>query len=235
MESDSTDFGQWFRNTAPYIRLHQGKTFVLLIDDGALEAGTFPQLARDLVLLSSTGLKLVLVYGVRNTFQRELEAAGQPLPHRSNDGRGAMIIDHKALQCLVTATGSLRSFMEAQLSRRPPATTTQLPIPVQVCSGNYASARPHGIHDGVDHLYAGRLRRLACAEMEALLGEGTIVLLPPLGYSPSGQTFALDPGELAVAAATGLNASKMIVLGREPDPRMHQRRGPDLSGRKDPA
>jgi amino-acid N-acetyltransferase len=64
----------------------------------------------------------------------------------------------------------------------------------------------------VDHELTGRVRRVHSARINRILDSGAIVLLSPLGYSPSGQVFNLAADELATDVAIALNADKLIVF-----------------------
>jgi len=58
-------FVPWFRSVAPYIHMHRGKTFVVGIAGEAIAAGKLQNLAQDLALIQSMGVKIVLVHGFR--------------------------------------------------------------------------------------------------------------------------------------------------------------------------
>ena len=55
----------WFRNFAPYINTHRGKTFVIMFNGEAVNHDNFSHLIHDFALLHSLGIKLVLVHGAR--------------------------------------------------------------------------------------------------------------------------------------------------------------------------
>ena len=54
-----------FRSSAPYINAHRGKTFVLMFGGEAIEHENFANIIHDIGLLSSLGIRLVLVHGAR--------------------------------------------------------------------------------------------------------------------------------------------------------------------------
>ncbi|MBR2252643.1 MAG: amino-acid N-acetyltransferase, partial [Neisseriaceae bacterium] len=54
-----------FREAAPYIHYLNGKTLVLSIGSHIVRDDNFPRLARDIALLNSLGMKMVIVHGVR--------------------------------------------------------------------------------------------------------------------------------------------------------------------------
>ena len=54
-----------FRNSAPYINAHRGKTFVLMISGEAIESPTLPTIIHDIALLNTLGVRVVIVHGAR--------------------------------------------------------------------------------------------------------------------------------------------------------------------------
>ena len=87
---------------------------------------------------------------------------------------------------------------------------------VRVASGNFIVARPIGIRDGVDFEYAGEVRRVDVEAIRQHLAGGAIVLVSPLGCSPTGEVFSLSAGEVATAIAAEMRAAKLIFLRDAP-------------------
>jgi amino-acid N-acetyltransferase len=87
---------------------------------------------------------------------------------------------------------------------------------IRVAGGNFIAARPRGVVDGVDMLFTGEVRRVHANAMRARLDAGELVLLSPLGYSPTGEIFNLTMEDLAAAAAVALTADKLIFLSEHP-------------------
>jgi amino-acid N-acetyltransferase len=83
---------------------------------------------------------------------------------------------------------------------------------LRVASGNFVTARPLGVQGGVDFHYTGEVRRVDAEAIEQRLNHGEIVLIPPLGYSPTGEVFNLDADDVATAVAVALKAGKLIFL-----------------------
>ncbi len=61
-------------------------------------------------------------------------------------------------------------------------------------------------------LYNGEVRRVDADGIRAALDTGAIVLLPPLGYSPTGEMFNLTVENVAARAAIALKADKLLFL-----------------------
>lgn len=198
-----SQFLSWFRSCAPYINAHKGKTFVLAFAGDVVADRAFAGIVHDIAILSTLGVKLVLVHGSPSAVEDGLPVAPQ---------RDAPRITGPAeLQRVVEAAGALRARMEALLSMGV-ANSPMHGARIRVCSGNFVIAQPYGIHDGIDFHLTGRVRRVDRDGIAAQLASGNIVLLPPLGYSPTGEIFNLGRDEVAVAVATGLAADKLILF-----------------------
>ncbi|MDX1657165.1 MAG: amino-acid N-acetyltransferase, partial [Candidatus Competibacteraceae bacterium] len=207
-----------FRQAAPYINAHRGKTFVVAFGGEALlDDGQFATLLNDIALLHSLGARLVLVYGARPQVKARLREAGREMSYAS----GLRITDEAALECVKQAVGQVRIGIESRLSMGLPNSPMH-GAHLRVISGNFVTARPVGVRDGVDYLFTGEVRSVDRRALEAVLGAGALVLLSPLGSSPTGETFNLLAEEVAVAAASALGAEKLLLLTEEPGPLDHQ-------------
>ncbi len=211
MQPDNPSFIHWFRDSAPYINAFRGRTFVISFGADAIDGPEFPHLVHDLALLSSLGVRLVLSYGARARIERELRQRGI----ESRYHKGLRITDREALQCVKLAVGDLRLDIEALLSMGLP-NSPMAGAGIRITSGNFITARPLGIEDGVDYCHTGELRRIDATAITAQLDGGNIVLLPPLGYSPTGELFNLSAEKVARHAAQALGADKLIYMIEAP-------------------
>lgn len=197
----------WFRHTGPYIRAHRGRTFVIYLGSGALDSVQFPHLIHDLALLHLLGVRLVLVHATRGEIEQALDALGI-------EGRlhhGIRVTDAEVLGVVRDVTAAQRLVLESQLSMGLPDSPMQ-GARLRVVSGNFVTARPLGVVDGVDFQFTGAVRRLDAAGIAAALDHQAIVLLSPLGFSPTGEVFNLSSDELATAAAIAMGADKLIIM-----------------------
>ncbi len=221
-EANSTDengFLRAFRHSAPYIHTHRGHTFVLQFGGEALEREDFEAFMRDVALLHSLGIRLVLVPGIRPQIDALLAERGQAPAFAA----GLRITDPAALEAAVMAAGLVGARVTAELSRG----LSHLPGSrrrIRVSSGNHVVARPIGVRDGVDFQHTGEVRRIDVEAIRSALDEDRVVLLPPLGYSPTGEIFNLHAEELAREAAVALGADKLVFLVAGPGLRDGRRR-----------
>ena len=200
-------FVPWFRSVAPYIHKFRNQTFVVGIAGEAIAAGKLQHLAQDLAMIQSMGVKIVLVHGFRPQVNEQLKAKG----HTPRYSHGLRITDEVALDCAQEAAGQLRYEIEAAFSQGLP-NTPMAGSTVRVISGNFLTARPVGIVDGVDVQHSGLVRKVDTAGIMRTLDMGAMVLLSPFGFSPTGEAFNLTMEEVATSVAIALQADKLIFL-----------------------
>lgn len=200
-------FVPWFRSVAPYIHMHRGKTFVVGIAGEAIAAGKLQNIAQDLALIQSMGVKVVLVHGFRPQVNEQLRAKG----HEARYSHGMRITDEVALDSAQEAAGQLRYEIEAAFSQGLP-NTPMAGSTVRVISGNFITARPVGVIDGVDFKHSGLVRKVDSVGIRHTLDYGAMVLMSPFGFSPTGEAFNLTMEEVATSVATSIQADKLIFL-----------------------
>jgi amino-acid N-acetyltransferase len=203
----ATQFASLFRSVAPYINLFRGKTFVLAFGGKAISGPFAHTLAYDANLLAALGVRLVLVHGARPQIEEELREKGL----ESKIHAGYRVTDAATLDCAIDAVGSVYLEIEALLSQGLPD-TPMANSKIRVVTGNFITAKPVGVIDGVDMQYAGTVRKIDGEGIRAQLGIGNIVILSCMGSSPTGEIFNLAMEEVAEATATTLGADKLIFL-----------------------
>jgi amino-acid N-acetyltransferase len=200
-------FVDWFRGSSPYIHAHRGRTFVITFGGEAVEDDRFANLIHDIALLHGVGIRLVLVHGARPQIEERLNARGVEMQYIN----GLRVTDGPALTCVKEAAGTVRVEIEALLSMGL-ANSPMAGARIRVASGNFVTARPIGVRDGIDYCHTGLVRRVDAAAIEQRLAAGAIALVPPLGYSPTGEVFNLSAADVAASVAIALGADKLISL-----------------------
>ena len=209
-EAAPAEIVQWFRAAAPYVHAFRGRTFVIAFGGEVVDDGKFIGRTHDLNLLASLGVRLVLVHGARPQIERELSARRIEIRYV----QGVRVTDEAALACVKQASGRLRLEVEALLSMGLP-NTPMAGSGIRVASGNFVVARPRGVVDGVDMLYTGEVRKIDADAIRQRLDHEDLVLISPLGYSPTGEIFNLTVEDVAAQTAMALNADKLIFLTDE--------------------
>jgi amino-acid N-acetyltransferase len=195
------------REASPYIHKHRGKTFVVAFPGEVVEQALFPQLIQDIATISALGSRIVIVHGTRSQINKRLEVVGR----KSRFHHNIRVTEPGDIPLIQEAIGYLRITIENLLSHA----LNQPNLPnhsIGVSSGNYITAQPLGIIDGVDYGYTGKIRRIAHPFIAQQLDNKNIVLMSPIGYSPSGEVYNLDYEHVALSTAKALNADKIIFI-----------------------
>ena len=203
-------FVAWLRDVAPYVHAHRGKTFVIAFNGELIEAGRLTALVQDVSLLHAMGIRVVLVHGSRPQVQAQLALKGIEARFVGN----VRITDPAALECAKEAAGEIRLDIEAAFSQGLP-NTPMANAKMRVVSGNFVTARPMGIIDGVDFLHTGIVRKVDAEAIRFSLANNALVLLSPLGFSPTGEAFNLMLEDVAVSVGIALKADKLVLIGEE--------------------
>ncbi len=203
----SADFVAWFRSVAPYINAFRGRTFVIAFGGEVVADGKFVELTHDFNLLASLGIRLVLVHGARPQIEQHLAKnnLGDTYHH------GIRLTDAETMQCVKEAVGRVRVEIEALLSMGLP-NSPMANADIRIAGGNFITAQPIGIINGVDLMHTGRVRKVDTEAISDRMDFDEVVLLSPLGYSPTGEVFNLTLEDVATSTAIALDADKLVFL-----------------------
>ncbi|GAB3628470.1 amino acid acetyltransferase [Pandoraea terrae] len=204
-------FVDWLRSVAPYIHAFRDKTFVVAFGGELVMAGGLDSLIQDVALLRAMGMHIVLVHGSRPQVEEQMRLRNI----ESHFSQQMRITDAAALEAAKEAAGELRLDIEASISQGLP-NTPMSNARISVVSGNFVTGRPVGILDGVDFQHTGVVRKIDAESIRLSLNNGKIVLLSPLGFSPTGQSFNLTMEDVASSAAIALRADKLIFITEAP-------------------
>ncbi|MDO4430941.1 MAG: amino-acid N-acetyltransferase [Lonepinella koalarum] len=197
----STELVHWFRQSTPYVNMHRGKTFVIMLDGDTIASPNFINIISDISLLHSLGIKLIIVFGARVQIDDLLKLHNLKSQYHKN----IRITDPQTLEWVKQAVGKLSYDITARLSLRLPHS----PL-LNVVSSNFILAQPIGIDEGVDYLLSGKIRRVEVEKIQQQLDNNAIVLLGPIAPSVTGEIFNLPFEEIATQVAIKLKAEKLI-------------------------
>lgn len=200
-------FIDWFRQSSPYIHSHRKRTFVIFFGGDVVQGDNFAHFIHDISLLNSLGVRLVLVHGARPQIEKQVSNLGLTSSYANN----IRITDRLTLPAVEQAIGQVRVNIEARLSMGL-INTPMAGASLRVVSGNYVTARPYGVREGIDYFHTGEVRKIDTAAIRSQLELGNITLLSPIGYSPSGEAFNLHAEDVATEAAIALKADKLIMM-----------------------
>ncbi|MES2822338.1 MAG: amino-acid N-acetyltransferase [Pseudomonadota bacterium] len=207
MPTKSQDYVKWFRHSTPYINKHSDRTFVVMLPGEAITHANFHNIVHDIALLCSLDVRLVLVHGARPQIDERLQVADT----FSHFYKNLRITDSESLRLVIQAIGEARTTVEAALSTSLPNSPMH-DADMQVISGNFVVAMPHGVIDGVDLQHAGKVRKVNIKSLQTALDSGAVVLLSPLAYSPTGEIFNLSFSDVATHVAGALKADKLLAF-----------------------
>ncbi|MBV7387365.1 amino-acid N-acetyltransferase [Pasteurellaceae bacterium TAE3-ERU1] len=200
-----TQLVEWFRESTPYVNLHRGKTFVIMLDSATISAFHFRNILQDISLLHSLGIKLVVVFGAHQQINAALSDHGL----KSEFHRHIRITDNRTLDIAKQVVGKIQFDISGYLSLRA-VNLGHSSRHINVVSGNFVTAQPIGVLDGVDYQLSGKVRHIDINAIEQQLANNAIVLLNPIGVSVTGENFNLPFEEIATQVAIKLNADKLI-------------------------
>ena len=189
--TDPTDTIDWFRHTAPYINSHRGTTVVVGLRQGATADKNFINVVHDLALMHSLGVRLVVVHE-----QRSFDSEALTLTN----------VDKAVAEALEE-----RTYIERMFSMGLPNSPLHN-ARLRVISGNFITARPVGVINGVDQVGRGLVRHVDVAGITHALDGSAICLISTLGHSPAGEVFNLSALDVMGAVSRSLGADKLIVM-----------------------
>lgn len=203
MDDFRHSFITFFRQAAPYIHKHRNKTFVFCIQDNETTDQYIQSIVHDLAILHSLQIKVVIVFGARNSINQRIDKC-EFFQHRR-------ITDHATMKTIIEVVGTLKIKFEALLSMGV-ANSPMQGASIETTSGNYIIARPIGIVDGRDFALTGTIRKVRSKAIQEKLEQHQIVIIPPIGYSTTGEVFNLNAEEIASEIAVSMGADKLIYI-----------------------
>ena len=205
--TDQDGFLDWFRNAAPYFNAHRGRVIVIHVSGELLASDELSDLIHDIALLHALGVRLVLVPGLRPQIEQRIAARG--LDNAYEDG--LRVTNEATMPAVREAASQVSTELQARLSMGL-ANSPMHGARIRVACGNYITARPVGIVNGVDHGYTGTVRRIDRQAIEHALQCESVVVIPPLGFSPTGETFNVHAENVATEVAVELHAHKLLFM-----------------------
>lgn len=203
----TNSYVDFFRQTSPYIHSHRGKTFVIAVDGESVAHENFHRTVHDIALLQSLGIHIVVVHGGRPQIDERLALSGI----KSKFHQQLRITDAESMACVKEAVGRTRWQIEAEFSMSLPNSPMH-GAKIRVIGGNFVTAKPLGVKDGVDYQHTGSVRKIDAVTIQQQLQAGGLVLISPIGLSPTGETFNVNYLDVASETAIALEADKLILM-----------------------
>lgn len=166
----------------------------------------FSNIINDLVLLDTLGVRLVIVHGARTQIEQQLALSGQTSEFEDR----IRVTTREQIEDVLKAVGAARFHLEACFSAGLPGSPLH-GAKIRVQGGNFVSAKPKGVINGVDFQLTGKVRNIDRQALHDALDKNYIVLASPLGYSLTGEVFNLSFADVAIEISKALNADKLIA------------------------
>ncbi len=170
----------------------------------------FDHFIHDINLLNSLGIKLVFVHGSRP----QIDAAQQQAGMQPQFEAGVRITPAQSMPVITGLVGQQAAKIDAKLSTGL-ANSPMQGSRIRTIRGNFITAKPVGIRNGIDYAYTGTVRRVDVVGINHQLDAGNLVILSCLGYSPTGEVFNLAAEQIAGKVAQSLQADKLIIMGKD--------------------
>ncbi len=197
MES-SNDHVEIIREAFRYTQAFREKTFVFQLDDAVVTDPVISSLVRDLVLLQRAGIRIVLVAGARQRIDEVLRRYNVTCDKH----QGVRISTSDAIPFIKMAAFDVANRIMTSLSG----------LGMNAVIGNWVRARSLGVVGGVDYKDAGVVDKIRVDLLRGVVDQGSIPILPCIGWSPSGKPYNLSSRELATSLSTALQASKLFFV-----------------------
>jgi amino-acid N-acetyltransferase len=205
LTSEPASFIENFRLSAKFINQFNNKTFVIAIGGEVIDDNQFKSIACDINLLHSMNINIILVHGIRPQIDNKLKGETK----KTRLIRNIRVTKKEMLNDIVEVNGAIKTNIEATLSSGI-LDSPMLNSNIKVSSGNFITARPIGVIDGVDMELTGQIRKINTNAITNKLINREIVIISPLGYSPIGDIFNLSYEQTAAHVAQAIKAEKLI-------------------------
>jgi len=203
----TSSYVDFFRQTSPYIHSHRGKTFVIAVDGESIAHDNFHRTVHDIALLQSLGIRVVMVHGGRPQIDQRLALSDI----KSVFHQQLRITDAESMACVKEAVGRTRWQIEAEFSMSLPNSPMH-GAKIRVTGGNFVTAKPLGVKDGIDYQHTGAVRKIDAEAIQEQLRAQGLVLISPIGFSPTGEVFNVNYLDVASETAIALKADKLILM-----------------------
>ena len=189
----------------PYIRRFTGKTLVVKV--GGLPM-THPErarsLAKDVLLLHSVGIRVVLVHGGGPQIDEQMERQGKEVLRID----GLRVTDADTLDIV-------RMVLVGKINRELVSAVNALePVAVGVAGedGRLLEATPVDPALG----FVGKVENVRAGLLHALLDDGLVPIVSTVGADGNGQPYNVNADDAARAIAVAMQAEKIIYLTGAP-------------------
>lgn len=187
------------RGILRYVPQFRGQKFVVLLDSALMGHENLQNVLLDLAVLTSLNIKVVVVFGAR---QQVMDlAARRGVTLTSPDATG--VTDDATLEVSLDAVSRISTDLLQQLNG----------VGLRAAVSNAIAAHPAGVIKGRDLGHSGTIDRVEGTALQALIEQGMIPLVPPLGFERGGRLLRVNSAAVAVDVAVAIGAAKLLFVG----------------------
>ena len=203
--TDTNDTARLLIEALPYIRRFTGKTLVVKVGGAPMtDPARARSLAKDVLLLHSVGIRVVLVHGGGPQIDEQMARQGIEV-HRVG---GLRVTDAESLDIV-------RMVLVGKINRELVAAVNALePVAVGVAGedGRLLEAEPVDPALG----FVGKVGHVRAGLLHALLDDGLVPIVSTVGADTGGQPYNVNADDAARAIAVAMGAEKLIYLTGAP-------------------
>ena len=187
----------------PFMQRYAGRTIVIKYGGNAmLDAEACKSFARDVVLLHHSGLRPVVVHGGAPQIKSMLDRLGID----SSFADGLRISDAQTVEIAeMVLSGKINKQLASCLNHVGGAG-----VGISGKDANLVRARK--MQHSKDLGFVGEPEKIDPSVVVALLNEGMIPVVAPIGIDESGSTYNINADTMAGALAAALNATRLLLL-----------------------
>lgn len=186
------------RGVIRYLQKFKNAVVVIYLDDKLFDSPLFSSHMKDIALLHSSGLKVVIVPGAKKRIDEVLGAANISWTYKDN----VRITDDSAMQLIKMAAFDVSNIVMTNLAANK----------INAVIGNWVRSRGKGILDGQDFGTAGEIDKLQTEAVQKILDDGFIPIFPCIGWSSNGHPYNISSINLAQNIAVNLKADKLFFV-----------------------
>ncbi|NVK30790.1 MAG: amino-acid N-acetyltransferase [Gammaproteobacteria bacterium] len=194
------------REASGYIHALRDSVLVVHLQAHRLDDDVGQRTIQDLVRLKQFGARIILVHGIKQALN---QAVGDHTLLNGQRVSNDDILDH-ASNIENRAMQRVESIVSVSSSRHSLGRCS-------VVAGNWVTARPLGVIDGVDHLKTGVVRSIDKHALLSITEAGHIVQVGPVQYSITGDRYNIRTDDMAMEIAVAVGADKLVYLNETPN------------------
>lgn len=203
MAPDQIQKAEDIRDVIRYLQKFKNAVVVIYLDDKTIQSPLYSSHIRDIALLHSAGIKVVIIPGARSRIDEILSDANISWSYHDN--------------CRVTTEEAMPLIKMAAFDVSNTVMTSLAANNITATIGNWVRSRAKGIVDGFDYGTAGEIDRLQIDAIKNVLDNGFIPIFPCIGWNSVGHPYNISSVTLAQQVAIALKADKLFFVMEDAD------------------